>query len=72
MDLRIRQLHPMVVGKATGMDLSADLPEASIAEITVAIDRHAMKRGRPFDEPQSRDLHWITTRDAALTLARAR
>jgi alpha-ketoglutarate-dependent 2,4-dichlorophenoxyacetate dioxygenase len=42
MDLRIRQLHPMFVGEATGVDLSTQLPESTVSEITAAIDRYAV------------------------------
>ena len=42
MDLRVRQFHSMFVGEATGVDLSADLPEPTIAGIAAAIDRYAV------------------------------
>jgi alpha-ketoglutarate-dependent 2,4-dichlorophenoxyacetate dioxygenase len=42
MSLRIRPLHPLFVGEASGVDLSTSLPETAIAEIRTAIDRYAV------------------------------
>ncbi|MGD9616211.1 MAG: TauD/TfdA dioxygenase family protein [Alphaproteobacteria bacterium] len=55
MDLRIRQLHPLFVGETTGVDLSVQLPESTISQITAAIDRYAVlifPDQRPDDDSQ--------------------
>src|SRR4051812_38092772 len=42
MSLSLRQLHPIFAAEATGVDLSTNLPETTIAEIRAALDRHAV------------------------------
>src|SRR4051794_11894797 len=42
MSLSLRQLHPIFAAEATGVDLSTNLPETTIAKIRAAIDRHAV------------------------------
>ena len=42
MSLSLRQLHPMFAAEATGVDLSTNLPETTVAEIRAAIDRYAV------------------------------
>jgi alpha-ketoglutarate-dependent 2,4-dichlorophenoxyacetate dioxygenase len=55
MVLRIEQLYPMFVGEATGIDLSQQLLESTVSEITAAIDRYAVlifRNQRLDDESQ--------------------
>jgi len=42
MTIRVRQLHPIFVGEVSAVDLAADLPPDTVADLTRAIDRYAV------------------------------
>ena len=42
MTISVRQLHPQFVGEVSGVDLAAALSPETVAELTAAIDRHAV------------------------------
>src|SRR5260221_4212884 len=42
MTIQVRQLHPMFVGEVSEIELAATLPPETVAELTAAIDRHAV------------------------------
>jgi alpha-ketoglutarate-dependent taurine dioxygenase len=76
--LLARQIHPVFVGEASGLDAGRRLGPATVRATWEAIDRLGdlvisdnrctMHRGRPFDEAETRDLRRVTTRDAASTV----
>lgn len=42
MTIKVRQLHPNFVGEVSALDLAADLPPHTVAELMRAIDRYAV------------------------------
>jgi alpha-ketoglutarate-dependent 2,4-dichlorophenoxyacetate dioxygenase len=42
MTIQVRQLHPVFVGEVSGVDLAATLSPETVAELTEAINRHAV------------------------------
>jgi alpha-ketoglutarate-dependent 2,4-dichlorophenoxyacetate dioxygenase len=53
-DVRVHQLHPYFFAEVVGLDLRQPLDEATVAAITVAIDRHAVLvfRNQQIDDAQ--------------------
>ena len=65
MQLTVRQLHPLFVGEISGADAGHVWRKG---DLVISDNRRTMRRGRPFDEKETRDLRRATTRDVASTL----